>query len=247
MSTVKHYKYQESGLFYPVRVARRYLLKGVKCRCNVCGSNYARFLPYGYVRRENALCPGCGSIESTRTLWFYLTNEVLGKKNKNKFLYCSPEKAILKRLEKYEIDLNTKELVYFHTLGNKELSSLQGGVYDVIIFSQLIQFVKDDIKVFHELRRLLRPGGFVLIQTIINPKMDRTYEHIETPEDQDRLRNFFEPGVESIYGANFYKHLTKAGFSVETIDYADQLGDEARKYYSLGDGQRELIFKCKKP
>ena len=246
MSNIKHHRYQGSGLFSPVRLARRYFLKGVKYRCNVCEHNYARFLPYGYVKRENALCPGCGSIESTRTLWFYLTNEVLGKKNKNKFLYFSPEKAMLKRLEKQAIDLDVRELNYFKTLGDEQGASLKGGVYDVIIFSHLIQYVKDDMQAFSELRRLLRPGGFVILQTIINPKMDRTYEHIETPEDQDRLKNFFEPGVESIYGANFHKHLVKAGFSVEVIDYADQLGNAAKTYYSLGDGERELIFKCKK-
>ena len=247
MSVTKHYKYQDSGIFTPIRIARKYLLKGVKYRCNVCGSNYTRFLNYGYAKRENALCPGCGSIESTRTLWFYMTNEVLGKKNKNKFLYFAPEKAILKRLREYDINLDIAEFDYFQLLDSENISKFQGGVYDVIIFSHLIQYVKNDMQAFHELRRLLRPGGFVILQTIINQEMDRTYEHINTLEDRDRLKNFFEPGVESIYGANFHKHLIKAGFKVEVIDYADQLGSDAQSYYRLGNGERELIFKCKKP
>jgi hypothetical protein len=30
------------------------------------------------------------------------------------------------------------------------------------------------------------------------------------------------------------------------IDYADELGADAKDYYQLGSGNREIIFKCKK-
>lgn len=232
--------------FAPLQYVRRYWLKGETLRCNVCENNFSRFLTYGHTERQNAMCPACASLESTRALWFYLTNEVLGKKNKNKFLYVNPEKSVLKRLKDYEITLDTVSLSAVDNKHESKSTALKGGFYDVIIFSHQLEYVKDDIFVLMELRRLLRQGGFILVQTIINPHMDRTYEHIITDEDRDRLNKFFEPGVESIYGENFYKHLSKTGFQVEIIDYADRLGHIARKYYSLGNGDRELIFKCKK-
>jgi hypothetical protein len=34
---------------------------------------------------------------------------------------------------------------------------------------------------------------------------------------------------------------------VEVIDYAKHLGDKARFDYSLGNGDREMIFKCTRP
>lgn len=246
MFAVNHYQYQGSARYFPLRFVRRYLLKGEKYRCNICGHNFSRFLPYGYVKRENAMCPGCGAIESSRTLWFYLTNEVLGKKNKNKFLYFAPEKSILNHLKNYTIDLDVLDFSYLAELGSVNFAVKQGGIYDVIIFSHLLEYVNDDILVLSELKRLLRPGGFIILQTIINVAMDRTYEHIETPVDRERLMNFYEPGVKSIYGANFHKHLSKAGFNVELVDFADCLGTAAKAYYQLGNGERELILKCKK-
>lgn len=222
--------------------------KGEKVRCNICENNFRFFLPFRPGVRKNAVCPVCRSTEADRVLWFYLTNEVLGKKNKRKFLYFSPHPVILKKMQGYDIDpeIATKDYFILHQFENKE-KRLKGGVYDVIIFSRQLEFLDDDELVLAELRRLLRTGGFVVLQTIVNPEMDRTYEHIVNDEDRDRLKQYFEPGVVSIYGVNFHKHLAKAGFKVEVIDFAHRLGEGAIDYYRLGNGVRETIYKCKKP
>ena len=222
----------------------RQLLPGRgKVRCNVCGRSFNRFLRERY--RESARCPGCGSLESTRVLWFYLSNEVLGKKNKNRFLYFSPESSLYKKLMSWDIELSEMPNEYFDRL-NSEEPKLTGSRYDVILFPQMLQFAKEEHVVFSELKRLLRPGGFVVLMTLVNWEMDRMYEKPITEEDRDRLKNFYEPGLQRVYGADVAKRLSKAGFHVETIDYPDQLGSVAREYYRLGDGSREMIFKCKK-
>jgi len=44
--------------------------KGNRFECPVCGGHYRKLLPYGYIEaRENALCPGCLSLERHRLLW----------------------------------------------------------------------------------------------------------------------------------------------------------------------------------
>jgi SAM-dependent methyltransferase len=223
---------------------RKFRLKGGKVRCNICGKNFNHFSKDG--ERPNARCPECGSLESTRNLWFYLSNEVLGRKNKNKFLYFSPEPILFEKLSRYTIKLHECSFNYITGLQNPGFEKIPGSKYDVIIFSQLLQYVKDEQAVFSELKRLLRPGGFVIIMTIINWEMERTYEKPVTEEDRERLYQYFEPGLERVYGADFQNRLIKAGFGVEAIDYADQLGSVAREYYRLGEGIREIIFKCKK-
>jgi len=225
-------------------IYQKFRLKGEKVRCNICGKNFNHFSKEG--GRLNARCPECGSLESTRTLWFYLSNEVLGKKNKNKFLYFSPEPFLLEKLKQHNIQLEERSPEYFDNLLISGFERLPGSRFDVIIFSHLLQYLKDEQAVFSELKRLLRPGGFVIILTLINWEMERTYENPVTEEDRDRLNRYFEPGLERVYGADFQKRLVKAGFGVEAIDYADQLGQVAREYYRLGDGAREIIFKCKK-
>ncbi len=131
---------------------------------------------------------------------------------------------------------------YINPFDNKKTENLTGNIYDVIILPHVLQFIDDDEMVYSELKRLLRPGGIALIQTATNPEMDRTYENIKTSEDKDRLKDHYEPGYLRIYGANFSKHLTKAGFDVNVIDYAEQLGKPAHKYYQVWHSERELIF-----
>lgn len=231
----------------PVRWYYKLLLKGEKVRCNVCGSNFDHFRTTGFHKRENAMCPECYSLESTRLLWFYLTDEVLGRKNKNQFLCFSPEPIIIEKLKTFDIKLIISNLDYLNSLSVSSLyKKLPGGKADVILLGHVLEYVNNEELVFEELKRLLRPGGSVLIQTIINWQMERTYENPKTAEDKDRLNEFFEPEVKRIYGADFQKHLIKAGFEVEKIDYADQLGNSAREYYQLGNGSREIIFRCKK-
>lgn len=231
----------------PIRHFYKFVLKGEKVRCNVCGETYKRFRAFGVNKRENSLCPNCYSLESTRILWFYITNEVIGRKNKKKFLYFSPEISLLEKLQNYKINLKTVGFSYLNQLNKlPHDQKLKGGKYDVILFSHLLQYTIDETMVFEEIKRLLRQGGFALIVTIINWEMERTYENITSEEDKDRLKEFYEPGVKRVYGSDFYKHLIKAGFEVEVVDYAEQLGNSARTYYQLGNGVREMIFKCKK-
>jgi SAM-dependent methyltransferase len=232
----------------PLLVVRKTIYKGEKVRCNICGNNFSRFLSHKLPYRRNARCPYCHSLEADRVLWFFLSNEILGKKNKKRFLYIEPHASIRDKLEQAHIHTDT---VKRNTFTNKLLLTKKekntGGIYDVIIFSHQLQYIGNEDVVLAELKRLLRTGGTILLQTIVNPNMDRAYENIETAEDRDRLKSFYQPGIKSIYGINLSKQLTKAGFKVEVIDFAQQLGESAIEYYCLGSSYREIIYKCKKP
>ncbi|MCF8357355.1 MAG: class I SAM-dependent methyltransferase [Prolixibacteraceae bacterium] len=221
-------------------------LSGNKFRCNVCGSTFNHFKKKKAQSHIHYRCPRCRSDESLRSLWFYLSNEIIGKKNKKIFLVFGKNKLLVKKLKDFGITPKIVGTDYITPFGNKKTKILTGNIYDVIILSHVLQFVDDDQLVYSELKRLLRPGGIALIQTATNPEMDRTYENIKTSEDIDRLKEHYEPGYLRIYGANFSKHLTKAGFDVEVVDYAGQLGPHARRYYQVGRSERELIFICKK-
>ncbi|HPR30693.1 MAG TPA: methyltransferase domain-containing protein [Prolixibacteraceae bacterium] len=223
-----------------------FLLKGRKYRCNLCGSTFRILQRDKYQQRENARCPRCQSDESMRTLWFYLTNEILGRKNKNRFLFVGNESILTRKLKESPLVFEYCDPAYFHAPGSDDFDRLPGNVFDVVILHQVLQYIPDDQLVFSELRRILRPGGIALIQTLIHPDMDRTYENISNPDDIDRLKAHYEPGVLRIYGTNFSKHLARSGFEIETVDYAEQLGTAARNYYRLGMGPREMIYKCKK-
>ncbi|MDA3879796.1 MAG: hypothetical protein PF436_05345 [Prolixibacteraceae bacterium] len=235
-----------SAFSFFFRFIRKISNVGNSYRCNVCESTFRRFKHEKSAPKREYICPVCHSKSSFRTLWFYLTNEVIGKKNKNKFLYIEPERIIVEKLNTTDISLDIINREYFNSQKFLGRQKLKGGLYDVILFIHQLEYIKKDEAALAELRRLLRLGGFVLLKTMLHPHMDRTYENIVSDYDRDRLKKYFKPGVERVYGINFKKYIENAGFLVEKLDYASTLGHHAVKYYKLRTGFRETIFKCKK-
>ena len=68
--------------------------------CPMCGCKRRKFLPYGYVvQRENALCPGCLSLERHRLLWLYLQRETDLFEARPRLLHAAPEVALRRKLK----------------------------------------------------------------------------------------------------------------------------------------------------
>ena len=80
--------------------------------------------------------------------------------------------------------------------------------------------------------------------TLIDWSMEHTFENNTFLKAQERLENFTESDLVRLHGADFAKRLSNGGFHVETIDYVNHFGPKEKEYYSLGNGDREMIFKC---
>ena len=62
--------------------------------CPVCGRTARQFDAFGVVRRRDAKCPHCGSLERHRLLWLYLLRrtDLIGGAHKL-VLHIAPERA----------------------------------------------------------------------------------------------------------------------------------------------------------
>ena len=83
-----------SLLFQPLL---RIYYKGNQFTDPIDGSQYRKFLPYGYRKtlRPNALCPGTLSLERHRLLWLYLDRKTDFLNQKLKVLHVAPEQECL--------------------------------------------------------------------------------------------------------------------------------------------------------
>jgi len=88
MSTVKNSLIR---MFHPRMVKERlieYALRGKGVECVCCHSTYITFLPAGILRRANAKCPHCGSLERHRAMWLFLEQRKLLQGNNIK-TFCT--------------------------------------------------------------------------------------------------------------------------------------------------------------
>lgn len=204
-------------------------------------------MSHGNTPRQNAECPNCLSLERTRVLWFYLKDRVIDKNTPLKVLHFAPEYGLKKQLLKYKnlwyknVDLNPDLADEVADITNIPYADMS---FDLILCAHVLGHVPDEKKAIEELFRVLKPEGQALVMTIIDWNRKHTYENNNVTTDVERLENYSEADLVRLHGSDFAERLSNGGFNVKVIDYAQQLGDKSKQYYSLGNGDREIIFKC---
>jgi SAM-dependent methyltransferase len=201
------------------------------------GRSYRRFLPYGHsVRRENALCPGTLSLERHRLLWLYLQRETRFFSDRLRVLHVAPEACFFPRfrelpnLDYVAGDLNSPLAdVYF----DLEHLPFPDSDFDVILCSHVLEHVADDQSCMRELRRVLRPGGFMLLSVPLDPKLATTLEDPTVTDPKARERLYGQSDHLRLYGADYADRVRELGFDVKAIEYARTLSEEERERYRL--------------
>lgn len=223
--------------------------RGNNFTCNLCGRSFRRFKPKGnWDVRPNAECPYCGSVERTRLLLFYLQRETDLFTRENYLLHIAPHWQLRK------IFRQSKNIHYTNGDLNKACADEQIDItaipypnnhFDYIICSHVLGHVPNESLAIREMHRVLKPEGTALILTLIDWNNPVTYESDQVKTSQQRLEEYSEPDLVRLHGADFADRLRKEGFTVEIINYTQAMSEEENKRYSLGNGDREIIFKCK--
>lgn len=215
--------------------------------CPCCGRSYNRFLPYGIVSRENALCPGCSSLERHRFLWLYMEEYLKNLSGRMNILHVAPEKVLQKKLLSYpdvnyiSVDLNSPSAMLKMDITD---ICFKDDYFDIIICNHVLEHILDDAKAMGELFRVLSAKGTAIITVPQNRQLESTYEDPKIILKEDRLRCFGQDDHVRIYGMDFSERLKKTGFAVSIYSVAEHYSDEQIKKYGLL--KDEKIFLCRK-
>ncbi len=226
------------------------LYQGNNFSCNLCGKSFSKFKPKGnWQIRSNAECPYCGSVERNRLLLFYLQNETDLFTKENHLLHIAPFWQLRKIFKQStNIHYTSGDINKAYADQQMDITSIPfpDNTFDYIICSHVLGHVPNEPLAIREMCRVLKPNGTALILTLINWNSPVTYESPQVQTPQQKLKEYSEPDLERLHGADFADRLKKEGFSVTPINYAQTLSEETMHHYSLGNGDREIIFKCQK-
>jgi SAM-dependent methyltransferase len=211
--------------------------RGNRVECPVCGGHFRKFMPYGYNKvRENALCPKCMSLERHRLLWLYLKNRTDFFLKPLKVLHLAPEQCFYKRFRKME------NLSYMTADLNSPLADVKLDVqempfgddeFDVVICNHVLEHVPDDRQAIREIYRVLKAGGFAILQVPTDYKMELTYEDDTITEPSEREKHFRQKDHYRLYGKDYLRRLSEAGFVIKEDNYLFCLSEEDRVRYRL--------------
>lgn len=221
---------------------------GNKFYCICCDKSFRKFLPHGNITRENARCPYCGSLERTRLLQLYLESETDIFEANKRVLHFAPEQMLEKRFSRINPEYISADINPALADVIVDITQIQypDNYFDYVICSHVLGHVPNETKAVDEIKRVLKFGGRALILTLISNDHEDTFEDNSIVSSEDRLKKYSEFDLVRLHGKDFKKRLTREGFIIHTIDYRLKFTKEEREKYSLGNGERELIFDCLK-
>ena len=239
LQRVSHYGMNVMALFY----------RGNNVECPVCGSQFREFLPYGRLEaRPNALCPACLSLERHRLMQLYLQRRTSFFRDTLKVLHVAPEHCFISRFEKLpNLDYITADIESPLAKVKMDIHQIPfaDNTFDVAFCNHVMEHVADDRRATRELYRVLKPGGWAIIQSPLDGTRETTFEDSTITDPKERERLFWQSDHVRLFGRDYGQRLAESGLQVTEDRFVMELPPEEVKRYALPGG--EIIYFCRKP
>ena len=203
-------------------------------------SSFRSFMPYGYEHvRKGVLSPSTLSLERHRSLWLYVNREtsLFTSDKPIDLLHIAPEQCF------YSILKNQSHINYTTFDLNSPLASVHGDIikmpfadctFDCVFCNHVLEHITDDQLAMSELFRILRPGGWGIVQVPMQANRDITYENWDITDPAARTMHFGQYDHVRWYGrVDFFERLTTVGFQIEAINVGTYFSEEEIQTYVL--------------
>lgn len=220
--------------------------KGDAVECPICGNHYKKFLPYGRKARENALCPSCLALERHRLMWLFLKEKTDFFTGKLKVLHVAPEHCFIDRFEALpNLDYITADIESPLAKVKMDVHSIPfaDNTFDVVFCNHVLEHVDDDLVACSEFNRVLKPGGWGILQSPVY-NLEKTIEDKSITDPSERERLFGQRDHVRKFGKDYAERLQKSGLQLEENTFVKELSPEKIARFALAPD--EVIFVCTK-
>lgn len=231
------------------KLKRKIKYIGLRYKCNMCGSRVREMFPDGHKHamfnenkivaagyREHVRCPVCMVKDKERMVFYYIKKYTNILTKKNVILHFAPETDTKKKILK-----NKKAIYYNGDIQEKnadmkiDITNIQfaSNTFDYIICNHVLEHVLDEKKAILELKRVIKPGGKIILTVPICISNDETIEDPNITSPEDRMRLFCQHDHVRLYGNDFSKRIEKYGLQVLEYNFEKEEGKRKLQKYGI--------------
>jgi SAM-dependent methyltransferase len=233
---------------------------GSRFECPICGTRVRKFVPASLPFQvlydldvigggHYSYCPFCNGVDRERLLYLYLSRKTDFFDAHHRILHIAPEKGIDQR-QRQSGNKNylTADLYEPNVMVKMDITNIQypDASFDIVICNHVLEHIPDDRKAMRELFRVLRPGGWGILQVPLSMKLTSTYEDPSITTDAGREQAFGQADHVRIYAMDYLDRLRETGFEIDSFLWTSEVDDFGTAQNRYGLNPRESVYRVRK-
>lgn len=200
-----------------------------RAMCNLCGWRGREFYPNtgpGFAERAS-ICPGCLASDRYRSLYEVLRSSTTAFEPGHRVIEVAPLPSLERIFQSSPGVDYTSFDIERHAMERGDITRMrfEDGSVDWFICFHVLEHLPDEPSALHEIRRVLAPGGSVVLQVPIDWDADATREYgAPDPRDVGHVRR---------HGRDFPERIAAFGFDVARVDPLEVCSTAAREFAGL--------------
>ena len=179
-------------------------------------------------------------------MWLFLQKETDFFSKPMKVLHIAPELCFIDRMKALpNLEYITGDIESPLATVKMDVHQIpfEANSFDVVFCNHVLEHVDDDILACSEINRVLKPGGWGIIQSPVYD-LETTLEDKGITDPAERERLFGQRDHVRKYGKDYAKRLSRSGLIVHEDFFVKTLSPEIIKKHALPEN--EIIYFCKK-
>ena len=151
-------------------------------------------------------------------------------------LHIAPEQSFIKRFRAMDnLEYITSDLESPLADVKADICDLPFGddTFDIIFCNHVLEHIPDDHKAMSELFRVMKPGGWGILQVPMKNSLEKTYEDFTITDPKERQKHFGQYDHVRWYGMDYFERLKSVGFSVDINFYSQKFSEQEQKRFGL--------------
>lgn len=234
------------------------------CECVICGHRLRRYLPYrnglsgmSPLMRgldvigsdvENFECPWCGAHDRERHLYLYMhATGLLPVASGARILHFAPERHLGRILagggpaQYIRGDLFPAS----PDIDRLDITAIAypDDCFDLVLANHVMEHVPDDMTALAEVRRVLKSGGYAILQTPYSPRLTSTWSDPGIATAEARHLAYGQEDHVRLYGSDIFARFAAAGFESRVATHDALLPNVVAARYGVNAREPFMLFR----